>query len=67
MKNDNKPIRVDPDGLMDTTIKSSDVSAEDVTLLAKKNQSDLRHLNIFLVSKVNHQCFELPEVCKGYY
>ena len=61
-------VRVDPDNLTDTTGKSSDVSVEDSTLLAKKKQSDLKNIHLFLVSEVNFRCyFALPEGWKGYY
>ena len=66
----NKPltIEVEPDDLIDTMVKSPDVAAEDVTLLAKRNNSDLTHLNHFLRSEVDHQCFfAIPEGWSGYY
>ena len=66
----NKPltIKVESDDLIGTTVKLPDVNADYVTLLVKKNQSDLRYLNMFITSELNHQCyFALPERWNGYY
>ena len=61
-------VEVESDNFTNITAKSPDISAEDVTLLAKKNQSDIRHLDCFILSKVNHQYyFALPEGWTGYY
>jgi len=66
----NKPltIKVDPDNLVDIVVKLTDVPIDEVTLLVKRNQTDLSHLNQFLRSEVNHQCyFGLPEGWSGYF
>jgi len=38
--------------LLITKVKAPDVDAKDVTLLAKKDQQDLGHLNVFLASEI---------------
>ena len=49
--------------LLITTVKSPDVNTEDVTLIAKKDQYDLSHLNEFIATEIkktlllNRECW----------
>ena len=66
--NKSRTVKVDPDNLVDTVVNSTDVPTEEVKLLVKRNQPNLSHINYFLRSGVNHQCyFGLPEGWSGYY